>query len=215
MVSLSLATTSSSNFTDLSALLAFKSKIKHDPNNVLGSNWMETESFCSWVGVSYSRRRQQATALIFTNMGLQGTISPCVGNLSFLNTLDLRNNNFYGHLIPEIFCFHRLRELILEYNLLEGVIPASVYHCQTLPVISLAHNELRGVLPKYWLSNLTSLHTLYLGKNNFTGIIPPPLVNNSKLLRLSLNDNNLHGSVPNEIGNLQNLKELILEASNQ
>ena len=43
---------------------------------------------------------------------------------------------------------------------------------------------------------------------------PPPLVNNSKLLRLGLNDNNLHGSIPNEIGNLQNLKEVILEANN-
>ena len=38
MASLSLATTSSSNFTDLSALLAFKSEIKPDPINVLGSN---------------------------------------------------------------------------------------------------------------------------------------------------------------------------------
>ena len=38
MVSLSLATTSYSNFTDLSALMAFKSEIKSDPNNVLGTN---------------------------------------------------------------------------------------------------------------------------------------------------------------------------------
>ena len=37
MASLSLAITSSSNFADLSALLAFKSAIKTDPNNVIGS----------------------------------------------------------------------------------------------------------------------------------------------------------------------------------
>ncbi|RVW28168.1 hypothetical protein CK203_108388 [Vitis vinifera] len=49
IVSLAL---SSSNFTDLSALLAFKSEIKIDPNNILGSNWTETENFCNWVGVS-------------------------------------------------------------------------------------------------------------------------------------------------------------------
>ena len=36
--SLSLATTSALNFTDLSALLAFKSEIKSDLKNVLGSN---------------------------------------------------------------------------------------------------------------------------------------------------------------------------------
>ena len=213
MASLSLATTSSSNFTDLSALSAFKSEIKHDPNNVLGSNWTKTESFCNWIGVSCSRRRQRVTVLNLTDMGLQGTISPYVGNLSFLVTLDLSNNSFHGHLIPEIGRLHRLKLLILEVNLLEGVIPASLYHCQTLQVISLVHNKLRGVLPK-WLSNLTSLHTLFLGQNNFTGTIPPPLVNNSKLLRLALEYNNLHGSIPDEIGNLQNLEVLNLEANN-
>ena len=214
MASLSLAATSSSNFTDLSALLAFKSEIKTDPNNVLGSNWTETESFCNWVGVSCSHRRQRVTALSLRGMGLQGTISPYVGNLSFLATLDLSNNSFHGHLIPEIGLLHRLKLLILEYNLLEGVIPASVYHCQTLQVISLATNKLRGVLPKYRLSNLTSLQLLFLGENNFTGTIPPPLVNNSKLVYLRLDYNNLHGSIPNEIGYLKNLKVLDLEANN-
>ena len=215
MASLSLATTSSSNFTDLSALLAFKSEIKTDPNNVLGSNWTEPESFCNWVGVSCSRRRQRVTALNLTDMGLQGTISPYVGNLSFLVMLDLSHNSFHGHLIPEIGHLRRLRVLVLEYNLLEGVNPASLYHCQTLRAISLAHNKLRGVLlPKYWFSNLTSLHTLFLGQNNFTGTIPPPLVNNSKLSYLGLDSNSLHGSIPDDIGNLQNLKFLALGANN-
>ena len=214
MASLSLATTSSSNFTDLSALLAFKSEIKTDPNNVLGSNWTEPGSFCNWVGVSCSRRRQRVTALNLTGMGLQGTISPYVGNLSFLVMLDLSNNSFHGHLIPEIGLLHRLKLLFLEYNLLEGVIPESVYHCQTLQVIGLKHNKLRGALPKYWLSNLTSLHFLYLGHNNFTCTIPPPLVNNSRLLLLSLHHNNFHGSIPDEIGNLHNSEGIVLEANN-
>ena len=201
MASLSLATTSS-NFTNLSALLAFKSEIKTEPNNVLGSNWTEPGSFCKWVRVSCSRRRQIVTALSLTSMGLQGTISPYVGNLSFLVTLDLSNNSFYGHLIPEIGHLRRLS------------IPASVYHCQTLQVISLAYNKLRGVLPKFWLSNLTSLHFLYLGMNNFTGTIPPPLVNNSKVLHLCLHLNNRHGSIPDEIGNLHNSEAIVLEVNN-
>ena len=45
MASLSLATSSSSNFINLSSLLAFKFEIKSDPNNILGSDWTETESF--------------------------------------------------------------------------------------------------------------------------------------------------------------------------
>ena len=127
---------SSSNVTDLSALLAFKSEIKLDPNNILGSNWTEAENFCNWVGVSCSSRRQRVTLLSLGHMGLQGTISPYVGNLSFLVGLDLRNNSFHGHLIPEISHLNRLRGLILQQNMLEGLIPESMQHCQKLKVIS-------------------------------------------------------------------------------
>ena len=127
---------SSSNVTDLSALLAFKSEIKLDPNNILGSNWTKAENFCNWVGVSCSSRRQRVTVLSLRDMGLQGTISPYVGNLSFLVGLDLRNNSFHGHLIPEISHLNRLRGLILQQNMLEGLIPESMQHCQKLKVIS-------------------------------------------------------------------------------
>ncbi|RVW79668.1 putative LRR receptor-like serine/threonine-protein kinase [Vitis vinifera] len=196
---------SSSNVTDLSALLAFKSEIKLDPNNILGSNWTEAENFCNWVGVTCSHRRQRVTALRLNDMGLQGTISPYVGNLSFLHWLNLGNNSFHGHVVPEIGHLHRLRVLILQKNLLEGVIPASIQHFQKLQIISLTENEFTGVIPK-WLSNLPSLRVLFLGGNNLTGTIPPSLGNNSKLEWLGLEQNHLHGTIPNEIGNLQNLK---------
>ncbi|KAL6331948.1 hypothetical protein AAG906_020299 [Vitis piasezkii] len=195
---------SSSNVTDLSALLEFKSEIKLDPNNILGSNWTKAENFCNWVGVSCSSRRQRVTVLSLRDMGLQGTISPYVGNLSFLVRLDLRNNSFHGHLIPEISHLNRLRGLILQDNMLEGLIPERMQYCQKLQVISLAENEFTGVIPK-WLSNLPSLRVLFLGGNNLTGTIPPSLGNNSKLEWLGLELNHLHGTIPNEIGNLQNL----------
>ncbi|RVW75955.1 putative LRR receptor-like serine/threonine-protein kinase [Vitis vinifera] len=204
---------SSSNFTDLSALLAFKSEIKIDPNNILGSNWTETENFCNWVGVSCSRRRQRVTALSLRNMGLQGTISPYVGNLSFLVKFDLYNNSFHGHLIPEIGHLRRLVVLNMHRNLMEGAIPTSLHQCQKLEVISLSTNKFTGVIPN-WLSSLPSLHTLFLGRNNFSGTIPASLGNNSKLQWLGLERNNLHGSIPNEIENLQNLKGIDLHANN-
>jgi LRR receptor-like serine/threonine-protein kinase FLS2 len=53
-------------------------------------------------------------------MGLQGTISPHIGNLSFLLSLDLSNNSFFGSLPHEISRPHRLRILQLSSNLLEG-----------------------------------------------------------------------------------------------
>jgi LRR receptor-like serine/threonine-protein kinase FLS2 len=113
---------SSTNFTDRSALIAFNSKITSDPNttHVLAGNWSTATNFCDWIGVSCSRRRQRVTALNLSYMGLQGTISPHIGNLSFLLSLDLSNNSFFGSLPHEISRPHRLRILQLSSNLLEG-----------------------------------------------------------------------------------------------
>ncbi|CBI17790.3 unnamed protein product, partial [Vitis vinifera] len=194
----------------------FISEIKLDPNNILGSNWTEAENFCNWVGVSCSSRRQRVTLLSLGHMGLQGTISPYVGNLSFLVGLDLRNNSFHG------------------------LIPESMQHCQKLKVISLTENEFTGVIPN-WLSNLPSLRVLYLGWNNLTGTIPPSLGNLQNLMGINFADNNftggviplylsnchseqlqtllldgnqLTGSIPRGIGSLTNLTLLSLSNNN-
>ncbi|KAK2999160.1 hypothetical protein RJ639_024053 [Escallonia herrerae] len=121
---------STSNFTDQSALLAFKSEIKLSSTHVLVKNWTVNSNFCDWLGVSCSRRRQRVTVLRLRGLGLQGTISPHIGNLSFLVRLDLRNNSFRGHLTQEIGHLRRLKSLALERNALEGHIPVSLYNCQ-------------------------------------------------------------------------------------
>ncbi|XP_059638755.1 receptor kinase-like protein Xa21 [Cornus florida] len=196
----------SSDYTDESALLTFKSAITFDPNNVLGSNWTENTNFCQWVGVSCSRRhRQRVTVLRLPEFGLHGTISPHVGNLSFLKVVHLGRNNFRGQLIQEISHLRRLKVLILDYNYLEGVIPASIHHCRQLQVISLVRNEFSGSIPKE-LSTLSSLCVLLLGRNNLTGTIPSFFANMSSLKRLGLEENKFHGSIPNEIRNVPSLE---------
>ncbi|KAL0004461.1 hypothetical protein SO802_012022 [Lithocarpus litseifolius] len=112
---------SSNNFTDQSALIAFKSQITIGPNDTVfaGGNWSTTTNFCEWFGVSCSRRRQRVTAVNLSYVGLHGTISPHIANLSFLVSLDLKNNSFSGFLPHEISHLHRLRKLSLKNNLLE------------------------------------------------------------------------------------------------
>ena len=113
-----------SNFTNQSAFIAFKSKISFRPNNTAfaAGNWSTTTNFCEWlIGVSCSRRRQRVTALNLSYVGLHGTISPHIANLSFLVSLDLANNTIYGFLPHEISHLRRLRVLRLSSNLLEVV----------------------------------------------------------------------------------------------
>jgi hypothetical protein len=133
---LQLAQSSTTSFTDQAALIAFKSKLTSGPNQtVLAGNWSTATNFCNWIGVSCSRRRQRVTALNLSYMGLQGTISPHIGNLSFLVYLNLRNNSFFGSLPHEISRLHRLRILQLSFNQLEGSIPPTLHNCRKLQEI--------------------------------------------------------------------------------
>ncbi|CAL5376598.1 unnamed protein product [Camellia sinensis] len=193
-----------SNLTDQSALLAFKTAVKYDPNNVLG-NWTTRTNFCNWAGVSCSRHRQRVTALQLPSMRLGGTISPHIGNLSFLMKLDLVENSFHGFLIQNLTRLLRLVDLNLHDNLLEGEIPTSIQQCQKLQVICLANNRLVGQIPVE-LTTLPLLRVLYLGGNNLTGTLPPSFGNLSNFERFYIDENYVYGNIPNEIGHLKKLK---------
>ena len=171
---------SSNNFTDQSALIAFKSEISSHPDDTIfsASNWSTTANFCEWFGISCSRRRQRVTALNLSYVDLHGTISPHIGNLSFLVSLDLHNNSFSGFLPHEIGNLHRLRELQLSNNLLEGSIPPTLHNCQKLEVLFLYGNNLNGSIPKD-LGMLPRVHKLSLRQNKLMGTIPSSLGNMS------------------------------------
>jgi hypothetical protein len=157
---LQLAQSSTTSFTDQAALIAFKSKLTSGPNQtVLAANWSTATNFCNWIGVSCSRRRQRVTALDLSYMGLQGTISPHIGNLSFLVYLNLRNNSFFGSLPHEISRLHRLRILRLSSNQLEGSIPPTLHNCRNLREIHLSTNHLTGAIPST-LANMSLIRGL-------------------------------------------------------
>nr|CAD1837780.1 unnamed protein product [Ananas comosus var. bracteatus] len=54
------------------------------PLGVLSRSWNASTSFCSWLGIRCSRRRERVTAVELSGLALHGTIPPHVGNLSFL-----------------------------------------------------------------------------------------------------------------------------------
>ena len=95
-------TASLANLADELSLLAMKAHITSDSKDVLATNWSTTTSYCNWFGVSCDAARQRVIALDLSNMDLEGTIAPQVGNLSFLVTLDLSNNSFHASIPNEI-----------------------------------------------------------------------------------------------------------------
>ncbi|KAI7979253.1 putative LRR receptor-like serine/threonine-protein kinase [Camellia lanceoleosa] len=89
------------NETDHQALLAIKDLIPVDPLGAL-SSWNHSIHFCHWQGVTCSHQHQRVTALNLSSLALAGSVSPHIGNLTFLRIIDLQNNSFHGNVPPEI-----------------------------------------------------------------------------------------------------------------
>ncbi|KAI3793187.1 hypothetical protein L1987_35802 [Smallanthus sonchifolius] len=191
--------------TDHLALLAIKSKITDDPQGVFKS-WNDSLPFCQWQGVTCGSRHQRVTILNLTDKGLVGSISPYLGNLSFIRYIIFDENQIHGTIPPEIGRLSRLQALSFIKNSLTGEIPPNISSCSKLYFVNLANNMLYGKI--HIFSSLSMLKTLVLGKNNFTGVIPPSIGNLTSLERLYLSGCASGGSIPDSFNRLKNLREL-------
>ncbi|KAI4351067.1 hypothetical protein L6164_005452 [Bauhinia variegata] len=197
--------------TDRLALLALKDKLTRGLPDVL-SSWNESIHFCEWQGIICSSRHVRVAVLYLTNQNLGGTISPALGNLTFLKWLNLSLNNLHGGIPKEVGRLKRLQRINLAGNNLEGEIPAELTNCSNLVFINFVANNLTGKVP-FWLGSMKHLISLILGTNNLVGTIPPSLGNLSSLEVLVLSYNHLEGSFPDSLGGLSNLRFLLVAAN--
>ncbi|KAK2976300.1 hypothetical protein RJ640_002728 [Escallonia rubra] len=177
------------NETDRQALLAVKDLISGDPLAVL-SSWNQSVHFCHWQGVTCGVRHQRVTGLDLSSQELVGSLSPQIGNLTFLRAIRLDN-------IPRPYSKRNWSTLSSEISF-----PVQ----QFLP---------SGNLPPDIGLTLPNLQLVGLGSDNFSGPVPPSIVNASglvnfdisannfsKLTTLFLGENHISGTIPRDIGNL-------------
>ncbi|KDP46934.1 hypothetical protein JCGZ_08922 [Jatropha curcas] len=201
------------NETDRLALISFKLAIKQDPFQIF-SSWNNSLHFCQWYGVSCSRRHpHRVAALNLRSQGLVGSLSPHIGNLSFLRLIDLENNSFHGEIPQQIGNLRRAQGIYFSNNSFQGNIPTNLSHCSKLMYLNLIDNKLVGNIPVE-LGSLPKLEALGLAKNFLTGSIPPSIGNLSSLWQISLRRNRLHGKIPEEISRLCNLMILNFAENN-
>lgn len=236
----SLTCSAQKNITnDQSALNAFKAHIAlSDPSNILSLLWSNKIPACKWEGVSCSIRHQRVTALDLSYMNLTATISPHLGNLSFLSSLILKFNNFHGFLPVELANLRRLQQLHLQFNNLSGEVPmwlgnfqhlkevilsnnsftglisSSMFNISSMRVLRLEANDFFGSLPENICDNLPHLETFSVAINRLHGQTPANLYNCTRLQILSLSYNQFSGSISRQIGNLTDLRELYLGFNN-
>ncbi|TYG71933.1 hypothetical protein ES288_D05G439000v1, partial [Gossypium darwinii] len=191
------------NDTDQQALLHFKAKITGDQLRVIES-WNSSIHFCHWHGVTCGRKHQRVTKLEVQYLKLSGSLSPYIGNLSFLKELNLAGNSFYNKIPQDIGRIRRLETLNLTNNSFSGEIPSNLSACSKLTFVYARGNQLSGEIPSV-LGFLTNLEVLNFGNNSLTGRIPAMVGNLSSLEVLALSTNALTGSIPEALGQLTDL----------
>uniref|UniRef100_A0A6N2L6U9 Leucine-rich repeat-containing N-terminal plant-type domain-containing protein n=1 Tax=Salix viminalis TaxID=40686 RepID=A0A6N2L6U9_SALVM len=151
------------------ALLRFRSRVERDPFGVL-SNWIEKDGDidpCSWFGVECSDGK--VVILRLTNLCLGGTLTPQLGRLAYLKSINLRNNSFYGN------------------------IPREIGELKELEVLDLGYNNFSGSFPLNFANNL-SLTTLLLDNNRFLDSVSPELNELMVLSEVQADENQLRAS---------------------
>ncbi|CAB4266258.1 unnamed protein product [Prunus armeniaca] len=195
-----------STVTDKEALISFKSGVSLPP-----SYWDQNSSLCTnWTGDVCNKLGNRVVALQLSGLGLAGSISPHIGNLSFLRSLHLQNNKLIGNIPSQFLHLFRLKSLNLSSNTIQGPLPSNMTQLIALQTLDLASNNITGTLPEN-LSRLKNLQVLNLARNNLHGPIPSSISNlSSTLTHLNLGTNSLSGRIPSELGFLYKLKELDL-----
>jgi Leucine-rich repeat (LRR) protein len=198
----------------------------------LGGNQLSGSFVDSVVSTISSLR---VLRLSFNNITGQNPLPVLAAGCPLLEVIDLGSNELGGEIMEDLCSsLPSLRKLFLPNNYLNGTVPKSLGDCANLESIDLSFNFLVGQIPKeivvlpklidlvMWAnglsgeipdmlcSNGTTLETLVLSYNNFTGGIPPSITRCVNLIWVSFSGNRLTGSVPHGLGKLQKLAILQL-----
>uniref|UniRef100_A0A803Q6S3 non-specific serine/threonine protein kinase n=1 Tax=Cannabis sativa TaxID=3483 RepID=A0A803Q6S3_CANSA len=224
---------------DLKALQDFMAGLQTkidgwDANNSSNSNC------CKWAGVKCNSSSSlgfkddsdtgRVVKLELMSMRLTGKLSPSLGSLDQLRTLNL-SHNFLKSPIPfSLFNLSNLEFMDLSFNDLYDPVP-DIFHLPSIQLLDLSQNYLNGSFPSGICNGSSSLRILKMAANYFTGALPAGLgdclslehvcvgmnrlTNVSegifrlpKLSDLILQDNKFSGPLSKGIGNLSNLVRL-------
>ncbi|WVZ61663.1 hypothetical protein U9M48_011501 [Paspalum notatum var. saurae] len=191
---------------DLQALVCLKLHL-HDPSGKLASWRNDSLQYCSWAGVSCSRK-SRVVALDLESFELSSQIPACIANLTYLTRIHFPNNQLSGQIPHELGQLTRLQYLNVSSNDLSGVVPETLSSCSHLQIIDLGTNSLQCEIPPN-LSQCLNLQKLILKQNDINGSIPEGLGMLQNLSALHLAQNSLTGNIP-PLGYSSSLKVVVL-----
>ena len=171
-------------------------------------NWLSEAPIRTWHGIT-TDEGDRVTKIELTDNLMTGLLPDELGQLAYLDSLNVRDNNLEGPIPPELGQLERLEYLNLESTRLTGPIPPELGQLERLEIMNLASNALTGQIPPE-LGQMASVERLYLNFNELSGTIPPELGQLTNLRHVAMRGNNLTGNIPPEFGQLANLDWLDL-----
>ena len=147
------------------------------------------------------------------NNNLEGKLPNNVGNLRFLQVMDLSQNKLSGPVSSALFDHPSLQQLTLSHNNFKSLeVPGNKGVNSRLVALDLSYNELGRLLPAF-MGSMPELSALSLEHNKFTGVIPSqyalklkaavPGAGTSSFKRLMLSGNYLLGPIPDALMGLK------------
>uniref|UniRef100_A0A0E0JVR1 Leucine-rich repeat-containing N-terminal plant-type domain-containing protein n=1 Tax=Oryza punctata TaxID=4537 RepID=A0A0E0JVR1_ORYPU len=138
---------------------------------------------------------------------LTGSIPVWIKNLNFLFHLDITNNNFTGEILTTLIQLPMLKSKkmvsILNERVSKIIICTGSRHQLLMEpaTLNIGRNGFTGVIPPE-IGQLKALDMLDLSYNSFSGEIPQAICNLADLEMLDLSNNNLTGTIPLELSKI-------------
>ncbi|GJM90242.1 hypothetical protein PR202_ga06503 [Eleusine coracana subsp. coracana] len=235
---LSLASPASScTEQEKGSLLQFLAGLSQD--NGLAASWRSGSNCCKWEGITCGGNGNGAvTEISLALRGLEGRLSPSLGNLTSLQHLNLSYNSFSGDLPSELLAsssiivldvsFNHLSRVLQHQQKLNSSVPLQVLNISSnhftgefssilwekksnLVALNASNNSFQGWMPSSFCVSSLSFAMLDLCHNQFRGSIPAGLGECSALIVLRAGHNNLNGTLPDELFDASSLEHLSFE----
>ncbi|OWM82668.1 hypothetical protein CDL15_Pgr002243 [Punica granatum] len=157
------------NPSDKKVLLEIKAAFG---NPYILASWKNDTDCCSWYNVKCNSTTHRIYQLTIFDGELSGQIPAAIGNLPYLEMVDLNNlSNVTGPIPSALGKLKRLTFLRLNYLNLTGSIPSALGQLNELTLLYLNSNKLTGSILSQ-LTQLTNLNALNLSSNQLCGQIP-------------------------------------------
>ena len=181
-------------------------------NWTFNRNWDSDKPICTWDGISCVdgaiNNNEGVIGLSLRNNNLVGTFPSEVFSLPYLSSLNLKGNYNLTFTFAGIHNAKNLEVLQLSSTRLDNL--NGISDSGNLRELYLMDCGLTGSFPTEILDLSSTLVSLYIGYNFFSGTIPPAIGRLTMLTDFYAFDNDFSGTIPSEVKFMLSLETMVL-----